>query len=139
MPYFRYFGPTAIVPRYKQMVVEVRDPRPASSQSVVSSSTVTSPTSSSHGSTTPNLTSPQPSTAAVVAAATEETLPLYVPQDAGRIHPLITHLVDVFFIHLGSNFPFLRKEHFMCAIGDGRANPLLVGAVCAVSSRFSTH
>ena len=111
------------------MVVEVRDPRPASPQYVVSSSTVTS---SSHGSTTLTLTSPQPSTAGVVAVATEETTPLYEPQDARRIHPLTTHLVDVSFIHLGSSFPFLRKEHFMCAVEDGRANLLLVNAVCAV-------
>ena len=119
------------------MVVEVRDPRPASPQYVVSSSTVTS---SSYGSTTLTLTSPQPSTAGVVAAvATEETPSLYEPQDARRIYPLTTHLVDVSFIHLGSSFPFLRKEHFMCVVEDGRANLLLVNAVCAVSSRLSTH
>ena len=74
-----------------------------------------------------------------MAAAAEAILPLYEPQDAGRIHPLTTHLVGVFFINLGSNFPFLRKGHFICAVEDGRANPLLVDAVCAVSSRFPTH
>ncbi|KAF8253627.1 hypothetical protein K440DRAFT_592176, partial [Wilcoxina mikolae CBS 423.85] len=131
MPYFRYFGPTAIVPGYKQMVVEVRDPRPASSQSVASSSTVTSPVSS-HDSVTPAVLSQQVPTM-------DESLPLYEPHESGHVHPLIFHLVDTFFIHLGSNFPFLRKKHFIQEVESGRADMLLVDAVCSVSARFSTH
>jgi len=32
MPYFRYFGPTAIVPGLRQMVVKVRGKQPGSAQ-----------------------------------------------------------------------------------------------------------
>jgi len=113
------------------MVVEVRDPRPASSQSVASSSTVTSPVSS-HDSITPGVP-PQP------VPTMEESLPLYEPHESGHIHSLISDLVDTFFIHLGSNFPFLRKKHFIQEVKDGRADMLLVDAVCSVSARFSTH
>jgi hypothetical protein len=35
VPYFRYFGPTAIVPGYKQMVVSVRDHRRSSTSGLL--------------------------------------------------------------------------------------------------------
>lgn len=111
------------------MVVEVKEPRSNSSQSNTSGSTVTSPISP-HDSVTPTIGSQ--------TAGLDEGLPLYDPQDAGPVHPLILHLVVTFFTHLGSNFPFIRKEAFMRAVEERQANTLLVDAVCSVSARFST-
>ena len=64
---------------------------------------------------------------------------LYDPSDASPLHPLIVHLVETFFIHLGSNFPFLRRDQFMPVLCHKEVETILVDAICAVAARFSTH
>jgi hypothetical protein len=137
MPYFRYFGPTAIVPGYKQMVVEVRKTKPINaSRSASSNSPLASPA-------TPfaslNSTIIPPSISDASTAAVEDELPLYNPQDPAPNHPLITHLVDRFFTYVGCNFPFLRRDPFLRDVEAKQADALLVDAVCAISARFSQH
>jgi hypothetical protein len=106
------------------VVVEVRKPGPGS-QSVSSASSVASP-APSHDSTSRHR-------------AFEDGLPLYDPDELGPVAPLIFHLVDIFFTHVGCNFPFLRKEIFKRDLQEKNLDALLVHAVCAVSARFSTH
>jgi hypothetical protein len=115
------------------MVVEVRKPRPGScSQSVSSASSVASP-APSYDSATPTLLSPS------TQRDYEDSLPLYDPDEHGPVDPLISQLVDIFFTHVGCNFPFLRKEIFKRNVEDKQIDALLVDAVCAVSARFSIH
>ncbi|QSZ35533.1 hypothetical protein DSL72_008403 [Monilinia vaccinii-corymbosi] len=139
VPYFRYFGPTAIVPGFKQMVVSVRENR--RSLGPPSSSSVTmSPISAKHGSTEGSVhggTPPQTGTETRCAI----DMPLYDPDDLLPVNRLIIHLVEVFFAHLGCNFPFLskRQEKFKRLVEEKKIEPLLVDAVCALAARFSDH
>lgn len=126
IPYFRYFGPTAIVPGFKQMVVSVRDRR----------------LSASAGGSHPG-TSPLSTNSAVFAASSAgnsdalDDLPLYDPSVPGPVHPLLIHLVEIFFTHVGCNFPFLKKEKAIRHIREKRVEPILVDSICALAARFS--
>ncbi|TIC97222.1 putative transcriptional regulatory protein [Colletotrichum higginsianum] len=132
VPYFRYFGPTAIVPGYKQMVVSVRDRRRSTGGSVVA----TSPSSGS------SVIQPMGMALSGMPphdeeVASNEDLPVYDPNDTAPVHPLILHLVKTFFLHLGCNYPFLKEERFVRMVKEKRVEPILVDAVCALSARFS--
>ncbi|KAA8572316.1 hypothetical protein EYC84_002941 [Monilinia fructicola] len=138
VPYFRYFGPTAIVPGFKQMVVSVRESR--RSMGPPSSSVTMSPISAKHGSTggsvhggTPSQTGTEPRSAI--------DMPLYDPNDLLPVNRLIIHLVEVFFAHLGCNYPFLskRQENFKRLVEEKKIEPILVDAVCTLAARFSDH
>ncbi|KAI1852220.1 hypothetical protein JX265_013073 [Neoarthrinium moseri] len=123
-PYFRYFGPTAIVPGFKQMVVKVRDRR-----------------RSSMSATSPSSGVSYPSIYTSVHSDHEgdqlEDIPVYDPHDASPVHPVILQLVDIFFTHLGCNYPFLRRDKFPRMVQEKRVEPFLVDAVCALAARFS--
>ncbi|KAI1374773.1 fungal-specific transcription factor domain-containing protein [Hypoxylon crocopeplum] len=127
VPYFRYFGPTAIVPGFKQMVVKVRDRR-RSSISATSPSGASSIFSGLMNSIQPDVELGHP-----------EDMPIYDPNDTNDVPPLILHLVDTFFLHLGSNYPFLRRDKFSRLVQEKRVEPILVDAVCALAARFSDH
>ncbi|CAE7031214.1 hypothetical protein PTNB73_05281 [Pyrenophora teres f. teres] len=127
MPYFRYFGPTAIVPGLRQMVVKVRGKQPGSAQTTSDQYLV----ESSPGQ--PSVGSPP---------TTEARTPLEIPiYDASSMSPspLITHLCKLFFIHLGCSFPFLQRERFLRDLEEKQVDAILVDAVCALAARFSTH
>ncbi|KAF9734888.1 hypothetical protein PMIN01_07791 [Paraphaeosphaeria minitans] len=125
MPYFRYFGPTAIMPGFKQMVVKVRGKQHGTGH------TTSDPLESSPG--MPSVGSPPP---------TESRTPTEIPvYDASSMSPspLITHLCKTFFAHLGCNFPFLQKDRFMRDLEEKQVDAILVDAVCALAARFSNN
>ncbi|KAF4450136.1 hypothetical protein F53441_6693 [Fusarium austroafricanum] len=124
VPYFRYFGPTAIVPGFKQMVVSVRDRR----RSTAGSMAGTSPISAHSGA--------QGSSSAVSDVVHEE-LPTYDPNDPAPVHPLIISLINTFFVHMGSSYPFLRQPKFLRMVKEKRVEPILVDSICALAARFS--
>lgn len=66
-------------------------------------------------------------------------MPVYDPNDAAPVHRLIIHLVQTFFTHLGSNYPFLKSEKFVRMVEEKQVEPILVDAVCALAARFSDH
>lgn len=117
------------------MVVEVKNrsnrPRLASHSASVNSSGA-SPASTFAGLGNPALT---PTTASGVA----EGIPFYDPNDTAPNNPLIAQLIETFFVHLGCNFPFLRRETFTRDVEEKRVDAILVDAVCAVAARFSNH
>lgn len=123
VPFFRYFGPTAIVPGFKQMVVEVKDRDHRRSAYLISGE---SPSSGQigDGSSVGQETSPQE--IAFYHATNSVPNPL-----------LITHLCETFSIHLGRNYPFLQRERFMKNLEEKRVDAILVDAVCAIAARFS--
>lgn len=129
VPYFRYFGPTAIVPGFKQMVVSVRDRR----RSTGGSFSATSPSSmlGSH----PRDLAIQP----LIESDTGnvEEMPVYDLNDPAPVHTLILNLVKTFFHHLGCNYPFLKEAKFIRMVREKRVEPILVDAVCALAARFS--
>ncbi|KAI9760459.1 MAG: hypothetical protein M4579_001653 [Chaenotheca gracillima] len=142
VPYFRYFGPTAIVPGFKQMVVQVKEHRRSTGAQTSSAASVESPSSAFAGQSgaaasmfgtvrTPSQSGNEPRTTL--------DLPFYDPKHPMPNSPLITHLVETFFIHLGCNFPFLQRERFQKDVEDKKVDAILVDAVCAMSARFSTH
>ncbi|KAI0450401.1 fungal-specific transcription factor domain-containing protein [Xylaria acuta] len=124
VPYFRYFGPTAIVPGFKQMVVKVRGRRRSSM----------SATSPSTGSVPAGLLS---TSAPDIDLGNIEDIPFYDINDPNPVHPLILNLVETFFLRLGSNYPFLRRHKFPLLVKEKRVEPILVDAVCALAARFS--
>ncbi|KAL5115491.1 hypothetical protein ACEQ8H_006632 [Pleosporales sp. CAS-2024a] len=127
MPYFRYFGPTAIMPGFKQMVVKVRGKQHGSGQTTSDQHAVASSPAR------PPLESPP---------TAEPRTPLEIPvydTSAMAPSPLITHLCKLFFVHLGCSFPFLQRERFMRDLEEKQVDAILVDAVCALAARFSTH
>ncbi|KAI3323960.1 fungal-specific transcription factor domain-containing protein [Xylariaceae sp. AK1471] len=124
VPYFRYFGPTAIVPGFKQMVVKVRDRRR-------SSMSATSPSTGSIQAGLLSTTQPD------LDLGNIEDIPFYDINDPNPVHPLILNLVETFFLRLGSNYPFLRRHKFPFLVKEKRVEPILVDAVCALAARFS--
>ncbi|CAG7926237.1 unnamed protein product [Penicillium olsonii] len=136
VPYFRYFGPTAIVPGFKQMVVQVRGSRKSNpSMSSDSGSPFRSP----------RLADKTADNSSRVPAASENresrdaNIPFYDPDDAAPVSNLVLHLCDLFFAHLGCNFPFLQRDRFFQDLKDKKVDTMLVDAVCSLSARFSTH
>lgn len=151
MPYFRWLGPTAIMPGFKQMVVKVK----RESTDIARSSTdggalngpgMVSPPSFNGGLNSTDqrnmssLYAPTPGAAGVVDgdARTPLNLPFY---DTSPTPPaeLITHLANTFFTHLGCNYPFLQRERFLRDLEEKQVDAILVDAVCALAARFSTH
>ncbi|KAF2963845.1 hypothetical protein GQX73_g9731 [Xylaria multiplex] len=128
VPYFRYFGPTAILPGFKQMVVKVRGRR-RSSMSATSPST-----GSMQGSIQAGLLS---TTLPDLDVGNIEDIPFYDVNDTNPVHPLILNLVETFFLRLGSNYPFIPRQKFPLLVKEKRVEPILVDAVCALAARFS--
>ncbi|KAL2024293.1 hypothetical protein VTK56DRAFT_8775 [Thermocarpiscus australiensis] len=129
VPYFRYFGPTAIVPGFKQMVVNVyRDRRKSRGGSF---STASPESLFGYGMSHGHLLHQE------TVLETLEDLPVYDVNSPGPVHPLIISLVDAFFHHLGCNFLFLRRDRFLRLLKEKRIEPILVDAACALAARFS--
>lgn len=128
VPYFRYFGPTAIVPGLKQMVVNVQQNYNRRRSRGGSMSTV-SPFSfsSSHQSA--------PSHAETVLEPLDD-LPVYDPNDSAPVPPMIVELVKTFFLHLGCSHPFLHEEKVLRLVKEKKVESILVDAMCALASRF---
>jgi len=125
VPFFRYFGPTAIVPGFKQMVVEVKDRDHRRCAHLVSGE---SPSPGQIGGGSSVGQEPSPQEVAFYDATNSVPNPL-----------LITHLCETFFAHLGCNYPFLQRERFMKDLEEKRVDAILVDAVCAIAARFSNH
>ncbi|KAL2871907.1 putative C6 transcription factor [Aspergillus lucknowensis] len=134
VPYFRYFGPTAIVPGFKQMVVQVRGSRKSNaSLSSDSISPLRSPKL---------LESGHHSLSAIVDGGDSRdanTIPFYDRDDSLPVSGLVTHLCELFFVHLGCSFPFLRRDRFLRDLKEKKVDTMLVDSVCALSARFSPH
>lgn len=64
-------------------------------------------------------------------------IPFYDATDPGPNAPLISHLCESFFTHLGCNYSFLQRERFLKDLEEKRVDAILVDAVCAVAARFS--
>ncbi|KAI9932147.1 hypothetical protein MW887_009656 [Aspergillus wentii] len=129
-PYFRYFGPTAIVPGFKQMVVQVRGSRKSNpSMSSEPLSPLRSPKLADIG---------MGSLATLEDSRDSNTIPFY-DRDDTPVSNLVTHLCELFFVHLGCSFPFLQRDRFLRDLKDKTVETMLVDAVCALSARFSPH
>ncbi|KAK2882617.1 hypothetical protein FQN49_000189 [Arthroderma sp. PD_2] len=130
VPYFRYFGPTAIVPGYKQMVVRVRGTRKSNpSLSNDSTSSILDPTATQAIGESSRLAS----------SGNSNSIHFYDPDDTLPNSEIVTHLCEVFFTHLGCNFPFLQRDRFLRSLKEKQLAPILVDAVCALAARFSLH
>lgn len=67
------------------------------------------------------------------------TIPFYDRDDSLPVSNLVSHLSDLFFNHLGCNFPFLQRERFLLDLNEKSIDTMLVDAVCALAARFSPH
>lgn len=141
MPYFRWLGPTAIMPGFKQMVVKVKRQETDMTRSSTDGGNIMSPPmgnrSGSAENRMPSMFSSTPG-ANDSDARTPLNLPFY---DTSPMPPseLITHLAETFFTHLGCNYPFLQRERFLRDLEEKQVDAILVDAVCAMAARFSKH
>lgn len=139
MPYFRWLGPTAIMPGFKQMVVKVKRQDPDIARSSTEGG-VMSPSLNNYSAGDQRVPSLYSNTPAAVESdvRTPLNLPFY---DTSPMPPseLITHLVNTFFTHLGCNYPFLQRERFLRDLEEKQVDAILVDAVCALAARFSKH
>lgn len=126
VPYFRYFGPTAIVPGLKQMVVNAPVHSSKRRRGSRGSTSATSPLS---------LLS-LPSHADTVLEPMDE-LPAYDPNDKAPVPDLIIKLVQTFFLHLGYIHPYLREEKILRLVKEKQVASILVDAMCALAARFA--
>ena len=123
VPYFRFFGPTAIVPGFKQMVVSVKDHRRSHASLSVES---------------PAAGAPFDPASVTTVERYPVDIPFYDATDPSSNAPLITHLCELFFSHLGCNYPFLQRERFMRDLEEKKVDAILVDAVCAIAARYSS-
>lgn len=147
MPYFRYFGPTAIMPGFKQMVVKVKGKQHSTAGTSTTDGELILPNHKSLYSTECQGLQSPPATATSLGRVTSQQstadnttlveIPMY---DTSSVPPppLITHLCKTFFTHLGCNFPFLQEERFMRDLEEKQVDAILVDSVCALAARFST-
>ncbi|KAJ5780049.1 Transcription factor [Penicillium paradoxum] len=133
VPYFRYFGPTAIVPGFKQMVVQVRGSRRSNpSMSSDSPSPLRSPRYS-------DLHTRLMISAADTRDSRDANIPFYDRDDMCPVSNLVSHLCELFFAHLGCSFPFLQRDRFLQDLKEKKVDTMLVDAVCSLAARFSLH
>ncbi|EME47367.1 hypothetical protein DOTSEDRAFT_69339 [Dothistroma septosporum NZE10] len=140
MPYFRWLGPTAILPGFKQMVVKVKRSDTDAGWSSTNGEGLKSPCLTSTANAEQRATgvlSNGPNAVEVEQSSTLD-MPFY---DTSPMPPseLITHLAKTFFTHLGCNYPFLQRERFLRDLVEKQVDAILVDAVCALAARFSTH
>ena len=105
MSYFRYFGPTAIVPGYKQMVGGIKEHRPRHPSHWISANSSGVSLSSTCGS--PANPNSMPTIPAGATIDSLEDIPFYDPTGTAPNNPLIVNIVETFFLNLGCHFPFL--------------------------------
>ncbi|KGO74015.1 Transcription factor, fungi [Penicillium italicum] len=133
VPYFRYFGPTAIVPGFKQMVVQVRGSRKSNpSTSSDSPSPLRSPKP-------PNIPTRPLANTADNRDSRAANIPFYDRDDTLPVSNIVSHLCELFFAHLGCSFPFLQRERFLQDLKEKKVDTMLVDAVCSLAARFSIH
>ncbi|RYP17457.1 hypothetical protein DL765_004503 [Monosporascus sp. GIB2] len=113
VPCLRYFGPTAIVPGFKRMVVSVRHRRHIGG---FGGSPHQSENEQRH----------------------VGELPIYNPNDPSPVPRLILKLVDTFFLHLGCNYLFLREGKFKRMVEAETVEPILVDAFYAGRAKSLT-
>ena len=145
MPYFRWLGPTAIMPGFKQMVVKVK----RHERELTRSSTdgggaagMKSPSSNNNIGTGTDRRAPSRYNLTPGIIESEIRAPIILPfYDNSPMPPseLITHLANTFFVHLGCNYPFLQRERFLRDLEEKQVDAILVDAVCALAARFYTH
>jgi len=141
MPYFRWLGPTAIMPGFKQMVVKVKRHGTGAPSSTDDNITQSPTMIGGIPNSFPNPPSVFSSSTSHINDSDMRTslaLPFY---DTSSMPPseLITHLCETFFVHLGCNFPFLQKPRFLKDLETKQVDAILVDAMCAMAARFSTH
>lgn len=141
MPYFRWLGPTAIMPGLKQMIVKVKRQDTNTRSHHSNDDGITSPsgnaTLTNGGQRNVSVFSATP-----IPVESDTRTPLALPfYDTSSMPPseLITHLCTIFFVHLGCNFPFLQRDRFLKDLEEKQVDAILVDAVCALAARFSTH
>ncbi|WVW83580.1 hypothetical protein I302_105601 [Kwoniella bestiolae CBS 10118] len=111
VPYFRFFGPTAIAPGYKQVQYDVSaPPSPKLSSQFLSG---TSPLDNTHASAVLDHDEQYPNSEA------------------------LQHLLPIFNLHYNYFFPFLRLPSDDISLLTTNKPPYLLNIMCALAARFS--
>lgn len=98
VPFFRYFGPTAIVPGFKQVVVEV-------GQDHLTSLTTSKPHDESE-----DARSCGSEKSEYARTGQSPITPVYKRGDLGPLSPWIRELAECFFKNPGCNYPSLSRK-----------------------------
>lgn len=129
IPYFRWFGPTGIVPGFTKVLVDLR--RSSSS-----------PSSGSRPANTPAHhlrvdASPQETFSPPVSEASHSSAVF----NHGMVPnmDILEHLLAIFFAYYGSHFPFYERNKFLISVRSENVPAVLLNSMCALAARFSTH
>lgn len=80
-----------------------------------------------------------PSVNTALEDSPSNSIHFYDREDSLPTSNLVTHLCELFFVHLGCSFPFLQRNRFMADLKEKKIETILVDAVCALAARFSNH
>lgn len=87
----------------------------------------------------PPIAATGPSLVSTLAEGESNSIPFYDREDSLPTSNVVTHLCELFFVHLGCSFPFLQRNRFMADLKEKKIDSILVDAVCALAARFSPH
>jgi hypothetical protein len=135
IPYFRWFGPTGIVPGFTKVLVDLRQTGSEKSASTASSPAQTIYPATPHPSAEGSLRNAVPSDLG------EQNEPSLF-DDEDEMVPnteILVHLLPIFFDFFGSHFPFYQKDRFMELARQKSVPAVLLNSMCALASRFSNH
>ena len=133
IPYFRWFGPTGIVPGFTKVLVDLRRSPTENRGESPPARTAFSPAERFHvGAFPPDATSPASnvSSASLIFDDEDPMLPN---------SEILGHLLDIFFAYFGSHFPFYQKDKFLLSVQSKSVPAVLLNSMCALAARFSRH
>ncbi|RDW89681.1 hypothetical protein BP6252_01713 [Coleophoma cylindrospora] len=135
IPYFRWFGPTGIVPGFTKVLVDLRPAAsPDSRMNESSPSSTSSPPYHTQGvANDPAEAFPSPSSTTHTSQVFDEDDDMVPKPD------ILEHLLNVFFDYFGCHFPFYSKDRFMDQARSKSVPAVLLNTMCALASRFSNH
>lgn len=135
IPYFRWFGPTGIVPGFTKVLVDLRQTGSDKSTSVTSS-----PEQTMYPATPHSRTEDDQRNSVRSDLGEQNEPPLFDDEDEMVPNAeILGHLLPIFFDFFGSHFPFYQKDRFMELVRQKSVPAVLLNSMCALASRFSNH
>jgi hypothetical protein len=135
IPYFRWFGPTGIVPGFTRVLVDLRK-----AGSEKSASTTSPPTHTIYPATSNFQMNPSSrGTHQLQSEEQPESLLFDIDDEMVPNIEILEHLLMIFFDYFGSHFPFYQKDRFMDSVRSKSVPAVLLNSMCALASRFSHH
>jgi hypothetical protein len=135
IPYFRWFGPTGIVPGFTKVLEDLRQTGSEKSASTTSSPAQTIYPATPHPQAEGGLRNTIPSDLG------EQNEPSLFDDEVEMVPDaeILVQLLPIFFDFFDSHFPFYKKDRFIELARQKSVPVVLLNSMCALTSRFSNH